>query len=157
MGGPCSYAGGVRATRGSQMPFHLDDLKLALQYDLVRRIVTADDQVEDAEDAYLARLCPPETLRAAGFQDDHWQPTARLAEAVAEARRVLPGLPREDKRVLMDACVNACVVDGALHARETVELQRAATVLGLSDDDLDAILDSHPAVGVIVLDDPVDE
>jgi uncharacterized tellurite resistance protein B-like protein len=130
-------------------PFTIDDLKLAFIYDLVRSIVTADDNVKDTEDAFLAGLCPPEHMRAAGFWNEMWQTTERYEHAFAEALEVLPDRPLAERWILLDGCLEACIVDEYLDPREADYLRRAAILLGLTDDQFDHYLDGHPAVGRI--------
>jgi len=129
--------------------FTLDDLKLAFVYDLVHAIVTADDNVRDVEDEFLAGLCPPDRMAAAGFLNDLWQTTERYEQAFAEALEILPDRPLAERWVLLDGCLEACIIDDFLDPREAEFLRRAAILLGLSDDEFDHYLDGHPAVGRI--------
>ena len=134
--------------------FHQDDLTLVFLNELVARVVAADDDIDETEVFFLGRLCPPERLVSAGFQDALGQPTERYHEALRMAMRVLPSLALDDKRVLVDELIAASLVDGHLHPRETQVVFHAARMLGMSDDDLDSVLDSHPAINPIDPGDP---
>lgn len=134
--------------------FTVDEMKLAFVYDLVRSIVTADGDVHDAEDRFLHSLCPPDRMFELGFWDGRWQTTNLYEDAFNQALDVLPKLHIVDKWSLLDACLSACLVDGALDPREATILRRAAILLGVSDHEFDAWLDDHDAVGSVELDDP---
>lgn len=138
------------------MPFELVDLKLAFQYHLVLRIVTADDDVANNEDAYIAALCPPKRMIEAGFFDKAWQVTPVYQVALKHAQRALPKLPREERQALLSSCVTACLIDGRLHPAEVACLRQAAFELAFTIAEFDSYLDQHPVVGKIDLDHPIE-
>ena len=137
--------------------FHQDDLTLVFLCELVARVVAADDDIDETEAFFLGRLCPPERLVAAGFHDAAGEPTERYHEALRAALRVLPMLPLDEKRILMDELLAAGLVDGHLHPLETRVVFHAARMLGMSDEDLDTVLDTHPAIEKIDPGDPESE
>jgi len=134
--------------------FHNDDLTLAFLAELSHRIVGADDDVDETEEFFVGRLCPPERLLAAGFIDEEGRRTERYQEALRVALRVLPSISLDDKRVIIDDLLAVGLVDGELHPKETQVVFHGARMLGLSTEELDQILDSHPAISVIDPGDP---
>jgi len=134
--------------------FHSDDLTLAFLAELAHRIVAADDDVDETEEFIVGKLCPAERLLAAGFIDETGRRTDRYQEALRAALRVLPSMPLDEKRILIDDLLAVGLVDGDLHPRESQVVFHGARMLGLSDEDLDEILDSHPAIGPVDPGDP---
>lgn len=128
---------------------------------LARPLVEALAQRIPSEDArrLTALLCPEEALQKAGLLDEHAQRTPAWEAAHAEACERLPReLAQEEKLRFVSSIFESIVRDGHLEREESAVLLSAATCLGLSSSELDALLDGFTEhVGQIDLDLPEEE
>ena len=130
--------------------FEHDELRLALTFHLVETIITADGEMFAGEVGFLHRSARAEDLVAAGFVDDKGQLTPRFDEARSAALLSLPArLSLKEKLDLLSLCMQAVLADGQADAYELVHLRVAAKILGLSDTQLSAHLDTLADVGSV--------
>ena len=136
--------------------FSVDELKLAFAYHVVQLIVGADQVVSQAEAVYVTCHFPAEILRSSGYVDDDGLLTPRFSAARDAALADLPDLlDMAAKRALVSMFVGAAVVDDQLDHGESQIFVAAASLLGLSTDELDAHLDTlDDSVGSFDLPDP---
>ncbi|MCO4744275.1 MAG: TerB family tellurite resistance protein [Proteobacteria bacterium] len=134
------------------MADRIELMKLALGYKVASDIIGADDDIAPAERAFLMTHFPYRDLQEAGFVSPSGDPTPRLAKFLDEAIIAIPtAVPLAERLKLFDTFVDAVAADGDLNPGEEKVLRQGATMLGLSEAQVDARLDSHPAVGQVDL------
>jgi uncharacterized tellurite resistance protein B-like protein len=140
-------------------PSDIDDstLELAFLRHVLHDLAAADRVLVDAEQALIARLCPPDRLRAAGLVDEAGAGTPRGEALRQRALDELPSrLSLEARCALITQLVELCVVDGQIDRAEGSLLFTASQLLGLRTSEFDAHLDTLTEhVGSIDLDQPV--
>jgi uncharacterized tellurite resistance protein B-like protein len=130
-------------------------LKLAFAYDIVRRMVDADDQISDAETKFVMTQFPWSLLEIQGLVDQARRFTPAFDVAVADARAKLPtALPLEEKLALISLFVDASVADDEFHHNEGDVLVEAAHALGVSTAELMNHLGTLPSVGDVDMPSP---
>ena len=135
--------------------FTVDDLKLAFSWHTAREIVISDHEIADREEAWLSQQFSTQALTEAGFLDASGDPTARYDDAVTEAARVLPdALDQGTKLAMITMIFKATLADDEFRIEEGHVLIKAAHVLGLSTDALDAHLGQLDEVGEVELPEP---
>lgn len=133
--------------------FEVEELELAITYDLIRAIANADEVVVASEARYVDALCPPVVLRANGFIDDAGNETERFTAALAQAFVRLPDLlgPRE-RLAILGRLFDVGAIDGKVEERELTILKRTAALLSLDAATFSKWLEAHPQIGLIDLD-----
>lgn len=136
--------------------FSTEELKLAFAYHVVQLIMGADQVVTEAENVYVKCHFPEDMLASSGFVDADGLLTPRFGEARDEALASLPDqLDQKTKLELVSMFVGAAVVDEQLDHGESQIFVAAASLLGVSTDELDAHLDSmDETVGSLDLPEP---
>jgi len=116
--GPARYGPEERET---------ERMRLAFAHDFAQRIVEADGVIHADEEAFMATVFHPDTLRRLGLDTDEARQTyLRLA------LRELPGrIGYHDKLALVGLFFTACYSDGNLDAREMRVLKDASEALGV--------------------------
>lgn len=130
---------------------NLDELKLAFSWNAAMYLIGVDGDIDAEEVAWITRRFT-ERARAAGLVDADGRYLPRYEAALAEARAVLPTLPRQEKVALLDDLVAAVLSDGVLDHAESEQLKAILATLGLAGHDLDRILAKRTDVGEVELD-----
>ena len=128
--------------------FALEDLKLAFSLHVVDLIIAADDKIDLAELAFVEEHFPRSTLVARGFSSEDGVRSDAYHDAAMQALELLPdALSVPDKQALLQVFLGASVVDGSLALAEGSAVLDGARLLGLEDDKIQALLDSHAVAG----------
>jgi uncharacterized tellurite resistance protein B-like protein len=139
------------------MPYS-DLLELAFAYDVVRRLVGADDRIDPTEAAFLERTFPWAMLQARGLVGQDGAFTPEFEQAVKKAREVLPkALETEEKLALVSVFVGAAVADEYFDHAEGKVVLEAVHALGLSTDEFLTHIGKLDSVGDVDLDEPEPE
>jgi hypothetical protein len=136
----------------------IDVLRMAFARHVLQELSHGKPSPSPAELHLMEQLCPLEDLRKAGLVDDRGQFGPTWIEARAQALERLPReLSHPDKLDLLKSFFELTVVDGQLEREEGTILLGAATLLGISSGEFDALLDTLTEhVGSIDLDAPED-
>ncbi|TNE90049.1 MAG: hypothetical protein EP330_09480 [Deltaproteobacteria bacterium] len=130
-------------------------MKMALGYKIATDIVEADENVDPAERAFIMKKFPYAELMEAGFVSPSGEPTPRLQTFLDDALVAFPTeVPLEERLQMLDDFIDAVTADGELNEGEARILRQGATMLGLSEEQIDERMEAHPAVGVVELGDP---
>ena len=105
---------------------------------------------------FLQGAYPLEQMVSAGLARESGEMTPLFLDARDEALRDLPqALSLEEKFHLVSVFIDACVIDGELHATEGSLLFEAAMALGITPGEFDSHLDSlTEPVGSVDLPEP---
>lgn len=139
-------------------PEQRERLKLAFAYDVARRIAGADERMDPAEAAFLQGAFPWALLESQGLVTADHEFTAEFHAARAVAEASLAGLlERDEKLTLLALFFDTAVADDELRAEEGRVVLEAARRLGLSSEDVMAVLASRKDVGDVSLPEPEEE
>lgn len=128
--------------------YGIDDLKLAFCMHMVDQIVAADDQLSEAELAFLAEKFPPSMLVERGFQAPDGTRTDAWQEAAMDALERLPTeLSEAEKLDLLAVFLEATVADDEFAREEGNVLVDGARLLDLDDAVIDKFLASRRETG----------
>jgi uncharacterized tellurite resistance protein B-like protein len=115
-----------------ERPSPLEQLQIAYACYIAREIVAADGILDIDEMRLLMMVFPDSLMRSCRFLGPDTRLTEAYHRAYVEATRILPlVLDAQQKLDLVTLFHRTCVVDGELHPKELVVLQRAAKNLAI--------------------------
>ncbi len=113
-----------------ERPSPVEQLQVAYACNIAREIVAADGILDIDEMRLLMMVFPDDLMRNCRFVGPDTRLTEAYHRAYVEATRVLPlVLDAQQKLELVTLFHRTCVVDGELHPKELVVLQRASKAL----------------------------
>ncbi len=131
--------------------FSLEQMKLALAYHMVVETIDADLEVNDAEERFLSRTFPADSLRKAGFVDNTGT-TVRFEQCLGQALITLPEtMSLADRLAILTQVFQASLADEEFARQEGAVLVKASRLLAITPSQLDDHLDALESVGNVDL------
>lgn len=138
----------------AQPVLDIDSLTVAFGLHMIELIIGADDTIDTRERALLRDRYPIERLRTHGFIDAQGDRTDRYHEAAMMALDHLPTRLSEARKVaLIRDFIAAMLADGVVDLAEGRAVVDGAVLLGLGDQAIAEVLESHPGLSSFELED----